>query len=422
MFNFLVVWFILVCGQHHFEQYSEYENCLINLNNATVDHDKVDRHGFIEDMYNQSNCKNKTKYFYRSIKIPEGCYLGSGHQIISYFAPVAADSRKDCRYHSIFDRPTILHTQQQNTLKETKNFIHTLLHYNYTRFVSIGDSVAMQLARFIGCDILRDGIQILDNCGGSLLSMSKNGGCSTINILHNNHMRQIVMYTVRFQDLCIYHDCTVNTTEHIRQIVHSVIRFHAISYNNTALLFNVGLHMTDDVPNNTLVLESFAEHFLELGKELKARQGNSVLLFRETTGQHFPSQTGYYERNIVLNSTEYCCRSISASISNSNNVVLDRSINKITEDNNTKHIYDTIDYRDKHIYKHLSNIDPQWHNYIIWIKFFEYTRSHYSDMHLEIGNDCTHYMYNPSVNSISNKLMQELATSIHMYHRLHHRN
>lgn len=389
-------------------RYSDYENCLINLNYDQIDVEKTNRWSMIEHLYNQSACISKSTKIGK-IEIPKMCRLGSGHMKVMAFAVAGLTGKphRQCQDRAIFERPT-LRSHNMNTSIDGINsrpysigsFLGAISRHNFTAVHYLGDSITMQLARFTVCDLIRDGFSVYEvQQKEPIASEEVHRGATTIFDPVTN--KNIEFHAQLWQDICVWGPCPNIAHEVLTRVKNTVLP-EALR-PQTLLVVNAGLHFTPEIDHYAMVVESFAESLLRVAKEVYERDEGSLIAFRETTAQHFSSAPGgYYERQKQDEHaySSHCCEKHDDAGENA----------------------EIMDYRDQIVHDRLTELDPHWHRYILWIKFFRYSREHGDDLHVEQGQrgaiDCTHYLYDPDyTDSLSSTLMQHAETALDEYFR-----
>lgn len=384
------------------DRLSDYENCLVNLRAEDVDLQMADKMGMVHHLYNQSACFGLS-YNLGRIVIPPMCRLGSGHMKVMHFAVTALTKKphSECQDRAIYERPSLRsHTSSADGSAQQGMFISALVRHNFTRVMYIGDSITMQLAHFTACDLIRGGHWLKSITGLHALEseeIKRSGSSLVVDVVSN---QRVAFMASLWQDLCVWIECSkipIDVMQKTRTEVHM-----PASEPQTLVVVNVGLHLDPKLKGFRSIIESFAESLLRTAKDIVRKNQSSLVAFRETSGQHFSaSSQGYYEHQDLgyQNSSQYCC-------------ARNQHVDADSES--------AMDFRDRILYARLTELDPDWRRYLLWIKFYRHSRAHSEDLHVEQGQrgavDCTHYVYDPDYSdSISAALMRSTQTALDDY-------
>lgn len=422
MVAIILVLFLLFFNAFGF--YTEWENCILNLNNKTLNSSGVAA-TICEGLSNllsiprRKNYNDKYRsnfYFGDEVNLDQAnyCFLGTGlsnrpnHQLLNN------NDKQACRSRNIWDRPyRLLHEGETKTSDYISEFIVKALDFGYGGAMFLGDSISMQLFRMNSCDMFRNGY-VIEKCGKfSPLGFTGNVkyGCDAIKMTSE---RSFSMQAHRL--FFPYHDHKLyvwkntsnetlfsyfngifkpmlnsNAPENINTVDLDLGRYHPLKCNSSGhsndmndssskmakgsvrkiIVFNYGLHYRlNDAPE---VMQSTAHALLTYAKLL--RKAGHLFVFRETTAQHFNTVDGTYSGHTARHNTSKineCC----------------------VENDDTSLMY----FRDIQFQNILYSIDPGWKRYIVWMDFYKHSnRRPIYGLHLEnilgFETDCTHYSY-----------------------------
>jgi hypothetical protein len=185
-----------------------------------------------------------------------------------------------------------------------------------------------------------------------------------------------------------------------------------IMSKRVVFIVNIGLHFNNqktelnEMHTNLRIFFSYFKHLAETY--------GHIIIFRETSAQHFQTSTGLYTSNIqfsedydfILKEVDLVDNQIYRSslmteenrqrfIKNeTNHVIVKRPNIRFCRPFRTKEELDENNWRNKEVFKILHEIDPL-HEYIYIAKFHEITAGRH-DMHA-IGTDCTHFCPSPII-------------------------
>lgn len=368
----------------------QFEDCLRGLN-ATVETNN-------QSLWQQPDCgKFHTEVDY--------CNLGFGHYRSGNAA--ARGSSRDvgngkCHYRAFYERKSLHISGLERQEAALIGFIEVMRKYGYTSVYLLGDSVNTQLAHFVLCDFLRSGEAALSvhACPGwnHLYTGDRHSGCNMVSHRYaggsgsDTDSYNVSFYSNRFGPPCNEGSCK-DASKVAEMFEHSFRRgFRSYFSDKTGAIavFNTGLHTSttfrDDVYNNVTL--NLAEQLLKSADEFQ-KNGNLVI-FRETTAQHFAySVDGSYDPQGVMPGS-FCC--------------------------SAEHIRynQTMNRNDLELYNKLTELAPRWSARLGWATYYQHSMRVGDDLHTETNKDCTHFIYNPegAGNSLSNYLLDSLATSI----------
>lgn len=327
--------------------------------------------------------------------VPRSCLVGTGHQMIG-------DAQSSSKHKACLARPLWHRDSVDMFLKDGEvvfhRFMETVWAENIDAVSFFGDSVTVQLAHFISCDLLRSGNYYLTKCEDESKNIFMNeryGGCD--NITSRNGSKSLVLRSRRMDVACIYSKCNNISFDVHESLKQLLVAESEIS--RTLVIYNWGLHIhpkrIDNNPDDYYeeVMNSISKSMLHYGAKLKARH-NSILGFRETSSQHFnDAPDGQYElrsKNQLINGvTPLCCP-------------------QHTPNN------ESIDFRDAYLLRYLRENDDNRANWstsfpsfysssVLWIRFYQESLRLF-DLHVEISRrqavDCTHYIYAPGMSAV----------------------
>jgi hypothetical protein len=329
-------------------------------------------------------------------RIPSTCTLGSGHFIVGGASALGGSLHNGlCQTRSLADRPIFEATNTSIFIK----LFESLVAKKIRRVALIGDSISVQLATFLSCDLLRSGFKIskCDEIKHSAVNIYMNermGGCDLVEYVNPSGSHNILngskvyFYSKRMFLRAIDAPSTRGRIDSVMLEDTEGLIMPLMSLSGSSLvLLNAGLHLhrTGD-PNVTRSIK------IGLGKALysvasRLRSHSSYLMFRETTSQHFPDGIdGLYETLSMNVSKAYfsshpsskCCDAI----------------------NTTAARY----HSDSDLISILNSIDASWRSVLGWIPLFQSSLP-LQQYHVEKGRDryysrdCTHYIYAPGISS-----------------------
>lgn len=362
------------------EVHFPYEKCFVSL-------DDVDSNYSIS---NQKLCKKD------NIEYPGGvypaCVIGFGHAAQGSLPKkgVAVGPDGDfCSTRSIKERNGFRRAWINSELKDQSSHkrFQDLLDYlklsNIRNIYFLGDSMNVQTGKFFGCDISRTpGVKIVQH--QHLLSHT-NIPVQALTVEYRDHKVRIYMEKIKIPctyDLSKSEGCTGSDDWRARSVYSGIKRalIHAgasgTSESPTIIIFNEGLHVFADTVG--WMYEPMARALVNAAKESRGRY---LVMFRETSAQHFSARLGGSfdsTRSSSYVSGEFCC-----------------NLPKNGSSELTEH-----DWRNSMFRRSLASVDRDWDRYVGWLPFFNTTIDLF-DMHLELNvvrkADCTHYVYKPYI-------------------------
>jgi hypothetical protein len=334
------------------------------------------------------------------------CSLGFGH-LRSGNAVASGSIRKagngHCHYRAIYERKSLHVIDRRRQDEVLVRFMESMRKHSFTAVYFLGDSVNSQLSHFVVCDFLRsdEGSVHVHACPGwnDLYTGDRHSGCNMVSHRYGSDLTyNVSFYSNRFAP-CTDGSCKDSSKvagmfEHVFRGLRSFFESHL----GSVVVFNTGLHtpsrFRDDVYNNVTL--NLAEQLLTTAVELQ-KNGN-LLVFRESTAQHFPySEDGSYDPMGVV-ADSFCC--------------------------SAEHIRHNISMNrnDLELFNKLDELDTGWKGRLGWAQYYQHTLAAGEDLHIETNKDCTHFIYNPEGGgaSLSNTLLDSVAASadvVAMYHR-----
>jgi hypothetical protein len=344
----------------------QHELCLQSLNESTADSKA--------QFWKQPSCQNYSA-------LPYTCLMGRGrHGDMSIVG-------KSCE-RSIWDRKSLfVDTNDALRYKIMLKFVLAIIDSNYEVVVINGDSVAMQLGHFVGCDFYRyqDRFIIKECHRWHALRDGGNTGC--IEITEGEKTVQVKSYQVKTE--CLLTACPQNETR--SRVAQNLLSNYLPPAKNALYIYNQGLHVTEKFysgyPEDYLA--GMADGLLSLGEALE--KNNSTIMFRETTHQHFLTPSGLYPPSLKCDgsSNPFSCGYLSS-----------------------PHMETSAYPTDILLHAFLQKNNPQWEEVVGWVPLNNWTWHHTVDMHIERG-DCGHFIYSASGHTLTIEFMRAVTMALH---------
>ncbi len=326
--------------------------------------------------------------------------------------------------------------------KHIIDIMATMLQHGSNLVYFIGDSVTGQHYSETYCSLLRMGLTFIYADKHLLIVKNPN---NDIHAYSNNKPYQDKDYNDSIHRYFVFrfikHDRNGDTDTPLESVIDEIENNIKI-YNNKKLLIlfiiNIGLHYnySDDIDmiKEEKVMSSNMLEYFTYFKSL-SQQYQHIVIFRETSAQHFHTSNGMYESqksyidytfqlfeqdkidnvvyfsNLVNSKQRHVKKHINTSITGNNTTsITDSNMTHVTQKEDvmmkqvnipqlrfckpfrTKQELYEGNWRNRVAYKVLEDIDPH-HEHIHVARFYEVTAGRH-DMHA-IGTDCTHYCPSP---------------------------
>jgi hypothetical protein len=360
-----------------------------------------------------TECSNRTHSFATygmdsEQRIPSTCTFGSGHFIVGGASILSGNLHNGlCKTRGLADRPIF----EAGNVSIFTNLFESLVEKKIRRVALIGDSISVQLATFLSCDLLRSGFKISKcdeniSTAVNIFSNERMGGCDLVEYLNPSGSHNITVgskvyfYSKRMGLRAVDNPATRNRIDQVMlEDTEAPILPFMRAPGASLVLLNAGLHLhrTGDANVTHSIKVGLGKALYSVASRL--RKQNNYLMFRETTSQHFPDGIdGLYETlstsrskaHFAAHPTSMCCDII----------------------NTTAPRY----HSDSDLISILNSINASWSSVLGWVPLYQSSLS-LQQYHVEKGRDryysrdCTHYIYAPGISSfLVNNLIAAINT------------
>ena len=314
--------------------------------------------------------------------------------------------------------------------KNIGNVLNLMKSHGSNTILMIGDSVTEQSTWDASCGLQRLGFTIKYYCTQS----RRDESCEMTDerdVLHTPSFR--IEYPIKGNNETIlnahvpYFNIKRIKVEMTGDYKHDMISYFASSVNTTGkllIIFNTGLFYNMPLSQSNEYREKYKNEASEVIKSLAIHAKNHTILFRETSAQHFRSNTGLYYSGMQFGNADNEIREIQKNLTKIKNkhqnkltdeirdTTLDNqndddlSISSTSSDSLKNSLHEIMNdfYSCQPIQSKLNN----WRNDVLHeivnelkvshsvgiIPFFNITAPRY-ELHTQFGYDCTHFCKSP---------------------------